>query len=305
VIGDAATVLGPTADVSHRHTFGVSGRGTVNESARRTPWHRPNPTSKAVNGEAVTGSLLGVDLALAPKRLRRLANNTLPGPPRLNPNDTDTIVDTVALLNPRLLTNADLAAIGGALNLGRERVRSAARNPDARDALAAGVGMSGVRRQLLTWTADHAPDQVERLFSVSETFWIGTDAGAVERMAAEVWGMSREAMTGCYCLWFPPAGSWDTLVGRESTKQLGSAIVDVNLRVAGLLADAKVPAPLFAGVMTMAIRDYLDTVPALYFDDWEAISTHAWSLTRERVEDYVSAVVASGPARLASSAATQ
>jgi hypothetical protein len=86
---------------------------------------------------------------------------------------------------------------------------------------------------------------------------------------------------------------------------LGFAIADVNLRVAGLLSEANVPAPLFAGVMRMAMRDYLDTVPALYFDDWEAISTHAWSLTRERIEDYVSALVASGPVRIASPGAAK
>jgi hypothetical protein len=77
----------------------------------------------------------------------------------------------------------------------------------------------------------------------------------------------------------------------------------VNFRVAGLLSDLKVPSALFPGVMHMAMQDYIDTVPAMFADDWEAISGHAWQITRERIEDYVSALVANGPVRLVSSEA--
>jgi hypothetical protein len=304
LVGDPTTLVGSTTDMSHRHTFGVSLRSTSSEPPRRTAWRRPSPGSSAVSGEAVTGSLLGIDLALASKTLRRIATDKLPGPPNLNTNDAETLIITVALLNPRHLAGANLTAIGSALARGRDRVRAAAGNPAARDALAVSARMSNWRRHLLPWAADHAPNQMERLFSVSEIFWLGLDPES-DRTTIDAWGMSFEPMTGCFCLRLPPAGSWDAIAGRESTKQLGFAIADVSLRVAGLLSEANVPAPLFAGVMRMAMRDYLDTVPALYFDDWEAISTHAWSLTRERIEDYVSALVASGPVRIASSAAAK
>ena len=304
LVGEARSLVGSTTDMSHRHTFGVSLRSKGPEPPRRTAWRRPSPGSSAVGGEAVTGSLLGIDLALASKTLRRIATDTLPGPPRLNTNDAATLIGTVGLLNPRQMASAQLTAIGAALARGRDRVRAAAGNPETRDALAVSARMSSSRRQLLTWAADRVPNQLERLFSVSEMFWIGVDP-AIDRTTIDAWGMSFEPMTGCFCLRFPPAGSWDAIAGRESTPQLAFAIADVNLRVAGLLSETKVPAPLFAGVMRMAMRDYLDTVPALYFDDWEAISTHAWSLTRERIEDYVSALVANGPVRVASSEAGQ
>ena len=304
VSGGAATFTAATTDVSHRHTFGVAERAVPNTDVRRA-WLRAAPGSTAVAGAAVTGSLFGIDLTFATKKLRRIASDSLPAPPKLNPNDGDTLITTVALLNPRRLTSSNLGAIGAALTRGRERVRAAARNPAAWDALAARAGMSSLRRQLLPWAAEHMPDQVERLFSVSEVFWIGTDADPLDHTTLDAWGMSFEPIDGCHCLRLPRAGSWDSLVGREPTKQFGSGMVDLNLRVAGLLSDAKVPAPLFAGVMSMAMRDYLDTVPAMYFDDWEAISSHAWTLTRERLEDYVSALVASGPVRIGSSSAAQ
>jgi len=305
VMGDPAALLGPTADVSHRHTFGVAERNGSSELARKTAWRRPTPGSKAIAGEAVSGALVGIDFALAPKRLRRIASNRLPGPPTLNGNDTDTFVNTVALLNPRRMNDATLRAIGAAVERGRARVKAAASDPAARDALAASAGMSHIRRQLLLWTADHAPAQMERLFSLGEMFWLGTDTATLDRDSLDAWGMSFEAMTGCFCLRFPAAGSWDASAGRPSTSQLGWSTPDVNIRVATLLSDAGVPAALFPGVMTMAMQDYIDTVPAAYTEDWQAISAHAWAITRERVEDYVSALVVNGPVRVAASSASK
>ena len=305
VMGDAAALLGPAADLSHKHTFGVAERTGSSELARKTAWRRPTPGSRAIAGDAITGSLLGVDLALAPKRLRRIASDTLPGPPTLNGNDRDTFVTTVALFNPRRLTDAGLRAIGAALARGRDRVKAAASDPAGRDALAAQAGMSDIRRQLVTWTADHSPTQIERLFSLSELFWLGTESRALDRDALDAWGMSFEAITGCFCLRFPPAGAWESVAGRPSTSELAWAAPDVSLRVAAVLSEAGVPAALFPGVMSMAMQDYIDTVPAVYPDDWQAISAHASSITRERIEDYVSALVANGPVHVVNSPASR
>jgi len=49
--------------------------------------------------------------------------------------------------------------------------------------------------------------------------------------------------------------------------------------------------------MALATQDYIDGVPLVYPDDWAALVGRASLLTRERIEDYVSAVVASGPVR--------
>jgi hypothetical protein len=47
----------------------------------------------------------------------------------------------------------------------------------------------------------------------------------------------------------------------------------------------------------MAIQDYIDTAGPLYDDDWLATAAQASRVTREQVEDFVSALVASGPVR--------
>ena len=305
LLGEPRQLPGATADVSHRHTFGVGARLGSREVARRTAWLRPRPGSNAVGGEAFTGSLLGLDLAMAGKRLRRLVVDRLPGPSKLNSNDARTFTETVALLNPRELTNARLDSIGAALARGRQRLKAAAADPVAIERLAAATGMSDGRRQLTAWSAANEPEYLERLFSLTDFFWLGVpDPGddTLKDMAA--WGMSQEPLSGCYCLRFPDPGAWNVLAGREVTRQLASGVADMNLRVAELLFELKVPAALFPGVLAIAIREYLDTVPALYPDDWLALSGHPSQLTRERVEDYVSAVVATGPVRFDAAAGT-
>jgi hypothetical protein len=73
--------------------------------------------------------------------------------------------------------------------------------------------------------------------------------------------------------------------------------MELNLRVTVLLADLRVPATLFPAVMALATQDFIDSVPLVYADDWAALARRASTLSRERVEDYVSAVIASGPVR--------
>jgi hypothetical protein len=301
LLGSPSGILGSGADVWHRHTFGV-GRTGSREANRRSSWLKPHIGSAAIEGEAFTGSLLGLDLALARKRLRRLVVDRLPGPPKLNSNDSATFVETLALVNPQILTDAGRDAIGAALARGRSRLTSAA-DAAAVDVLAWEAQMSDGRRQLLQWAADKEPEHLERLFSVGEIFWLGAGVpDGPHREELNAWGMSQVSVSGCHCLRFPDPGSWDTLAGRETTQQLPASVPDVNLQVAGLLSELKVPAALFPAVLSLAMQEYLDTVPALYSDDWQAIAGHAWQLTRERVEDYVSAVIASGPTRMESAA---
>ena len=86
---------------------------------------------------------------------------------------------------------------------------------------------------------------------------------------------------------------------REGTgsQQTATAMPDLNLRVAEVLAELKVPASLFSTVLAYATQDFIDDAPALYDDDWAGIVQFAAQLSRERIEDYVAALVAAGPVR--------
>ena len=74
---------------------------------------------------AVAGSLFGLDLTLSTKRLRRIALDGLPHPPRLSSNDSSAFVDILALITPRSLTSDDLSSIERAITSGREQVQAA------------------------------------------------------------------------------------------------------------------------------------------------------------------------------------
>jgi len=129
----------------------------------------------------------------------------------------------------------------------------------------------------------------------AEMFWLGLNGRPFERLDA--WGTSFEPQSGCYCLRFPAAGTWDRVAGRLGGRLLGAAVPDLTLRVAEHLAALKVPVALFPGVMAMAMQDFIDSAPPLFDDDWLGIVGYAGQVSRDTVQDYVAALVAAGPVR--------
>jgi hypothetical protein len=300
-LGDPRDLLGPETEQSHRHNFGITSKPGAPAVAGRA-WQRPTVDSVAKDGRALYGSLFGLDLTLSAKRLRRLALDGIPRPPRLNSNDSAALVDTLALINPRVLTGDDLASITQSIARGREQVQ-AATDTASLDTLAARVSMSEGRRELLAWTLQQEPARVATLFSTSEMFWLGLNDRRLDRL--DFWGTSFEPQSGCYCLRFPTAGTWDRVAGRLGGRLLGTAVPDLTLRVAEHLAALKVPVSLLPGVMTMATQDFIDSATPAYDDDWLGIVGHAGQVPQEAVQDYVAALVAAGPVRTAAREAQQ
>ena len=294
-LGDPRDLLGPETDLSHRHNFGLTPKPGVTAVVRRA-WLRPGMDKAENAGLALSGSLFGLDLVLSTKRLRRLAVDGIPRAPRLSSNDSSAFVEILALMNPRSLTSDDLASIERAMTSGREQVQ-AAKDPASLDRLAARVTMSEGRRELLAWTLQHEPARLETLFSPAEMFWLGLNERPFERLDA--WGTSFEPQSGCYCLRFPATGTWDRVAGRLGGRLLGAAVPDLTLRVAEHLAALRVPVALFPGVMAMATQDFIDGAPPMYDDDWLGIVGYTHQVSRETVEDYVAALVAAGPVRVA------
>jgi hypothetical protein len=297
-VGDPSALLGPEADVSHRHDFGLTAKAGAPTVSRRSAWQRPNWDSADNVGQGLKGAVLGVDLPLAKKLLRRLSTDRVPSP-KLNPNDAIVFTETLALTNPADLTTADLSRVGEAVVRGRARLVAAGTDLAALDALAEAAAMGDARREALPWVAREVPAQIGELFSTNELFWLGGALGGVDQ-ALVPWGTSSEPVEGCACKAFPAPGAWDWLSGRPGSTQLATAVPDLNLRLAEHLAALKVPASLFPSVLAMATQDFIDGAPPVYDDDWLGIVAFAGQVTRERVEDYVAALVASGPVRDAS-----
>jgi hypothetical protein len=300
-VGDPRELIGPETDLSHRHHFGLTSKPGAPAVAHRA-WQRPVVDKAPNSGLALSGSLFGLDLTLSTRRLRRLAVDGIPHPPRLSSNDSSAFVDILALMAPRSLASDDLASIERAITSGRAQVQAAS-DVTSLDRLAARVSVSESRRQLLAWTLKEEPARVPTLFSTAEMFWLGLNDRPFERL--DSWGTSYEPQSGCYCLRFPTTGTWDRVAGRLGGRLLGAAVPDLTLRVAEHMAAMKLPVALFPGVMTMATQDFIDGAPPIYDDDWLGIVGYAGQVSRETVQDYVAALVAAGPVRPATAEASR
>ena len=168
---------------------GGGGRASRLRGARQRRAQRARTvgTSGVVLGPGresrVTGSLLGLDVALAPFSLVRLSSRLPPRRPSLNENDRRALIESVALV--RELGDADRDRIVDAIRKGRDRLAAVA-TPEQAITMADEIGMTGARRSLLIWSATRTPDRMAAFLSPSELLWLGTRAHTPRRAAPRV-----------------------------------------------------------------------------------------------------------------------
>jgi hypothetical protein len=282
---DGATLLG--GDVARRHDFGIGSR--VPDVRVYQPWAIPEQHYDPGVPWHVAGSLIGLDVALAPLALQRLAGDGLSGPPVLGSNDRETFARSIALLNPYALRDAERDRIGAAIARGRQRA-SQARADTELDALAEAVRMDGWRRRALQWTVAREPERALLFLSLAELFVLGGgDLADLHR-----WGTAMTPIWGCLCTRMPAPNAWRFVTGRPQVGVLGSAVGDVMLHVAVSLDELDLPAPLARSVASAAMQQFLDTVTPNDGNDWLALVRGAQTISRERIEDFVAAAAAVG-----------
>jgi len=282
---DGATLLG--GDVARRHDFGIGSR--VPGVRELEPWRIPEQHYDPGVPWHVTGSLIGLDVGLAPLALQRLAGDELVGPPMLGSVERETFARSVALLNPYALRDAERDRIGSAIQAGRQRVALARTDADF-DALADTVRMDGWRRRALHWTAANEPERKLSLLSLNELFVLG--GGRPSEVNA--WGTAMTPLWGCLCIGMPPLNTWRVLTARPQAGLLGSTVPDVTLHVAEGLRELELPAGLAKRVLSTAMQEFVDTVRPNDDNDWLALVRGALNMTRERLEDFVAAAAGVG-----------
>lgn len=285
---DSRALIGE--NMARRHDFGLMLPDR--RAQRNVAWALPEQRIQPGEPWHVRGSLLALDVALASFGLRRVVLDGELRAPVLNSSDRRTLVDTVALVNPFALTDGDRNAITGALAAGRERVARVAIDADALEALVQEARLDGWRRQELVWLAANGSDRVTEVFSLAELVWLGRPPPSVDLAA---WGMSALATRGCLCTRFPAPGEWRNYAGRPGLGLIAAEVADLTLRVAELLAELELPATLTRDVLSAATLEFVDRVEPAHEDDWRTLVITARRLTRERVEDYMSALAAGGP----------
>ena len=284
-LGDPAGAAARAGDLSLRHHFGVH---EVSEGDRReTPWAVP---VEADASGAVTGAIVGLDHALARLSLRRLSTSTPPRPTLLTSANLHVLALQVALASPRDADGSALRDLVAALTRGRERVQGARSDPAALETIASAGEVSADRRSVLPWMAVHEPSRVTDMFTLAELVRVG---GPGESLP-DAFGTPSLPLDGRLRLAWRSAEPWEPYSGRPSLGLLAALTPDLPLRIAELTVQAALPAEVYPGVLAFAVQDLIDSADLASSEDWLGLVRHARALTRERFDDYVSALAGLG-----------
>jgi hypothetical protein len=277
-------------NVALRHDFGFSRRES--EVRARTPWALPRQDYLPGVPWHVIGSVLGLDVALAPLALRRTNLDRLPDAPRLPAHERNAFALSVSLVNPRRLRDADLGAIAGALARGRDRVAAMARGEESLASVAEAIALDGWRRREIEWTIANDPASLADSFALAELLVIGGG----DRTVFDAWGTSGLTSAGCLCARLALPWTWRMLAGRPQAAPIAAGVADLHLHVALTLHELRLPAALAHAVLSAAALDFIDGVAPKDDYDWLTVARTAQAVPPERFEDYVAAAAASdGP----------
>lgn len=285
-LGDPEGSATLARNVALRHDFGFSRRDA--EIRARTAWAIPKQDYLPGVPWHVTGSVLGLDIALAPLALRRTNLDRLPDAPRLPSHERDAFALSVALMNPRRLRDGDLDAIGAAIGRGRLRVAAVVSGGEALEAVADAIALDGWRRREIQWMLVNDRPAIPESFSLAELLVIGGG----DRAALDAWGTTALNSEGCACTRLALPQTWRLLSGRPQTAPIAAGVADLNLHVALMLNELRLPAALARAVLSAAALDFIEVVSPKDPDDWWTVVRAAQAVPLERIEDYIAAAAA-------------
>ncbi|HEX2309529.1 MAG TPA: hypothetical protein VHH91_02330, partial [Vicinamibacterales bacterium] len=274
-------------DLADRHDFNVRPF-----SGHVGAWDLPSANVSDRPGLGVGGSLLGLDVAFAEFSLVRLSSK----PPVMRPTLADVnrraLVESVVLVEPAALTDEDRDAIAAGIRRGRARVEAIRTRDEAR-ALADELQGGGPRPSLFSWLVTRDTERARRYFSRGELLQLGLGSIAGES-TLHAWGAPARSRIGCLCLRLF-SGSPERLLGRVNSGVLMSVVPDLNLRLAELLTEMRMPATLLAPVLASATLDLVNTVPSRDEDDRRGLTEAIDGLGQDRLEQYLALLTSDGP----------
>ncbi|HMD35007.1 MAG TPA: hypothetical protein VKH42_08570 [Vicinamibacterales bacterium] len=286
-IGDPDGAILLADDVSQRHDFGLA----IHDSDQRLKVEWALPRQDIVPGAPwhITGSILGLDVALASLTLRRISPDPIAEAPALTSTEREAFAASVSLMNPFDLHDADRDAIAASIERGRTAVAAfdAERLERAADRLAADAS----RRRALRWSLAHEADRMPAMFTLAELLVLG--GGRPGDFTA--WGMSMVTASGCLCSALQIPRALTTLGGHPQFGLTATVVADLNLHVAMILKELQLPAALTRLVASGAMQDFIDHVRPLDDGDWLTLARSARTISRDRIEDYLAIATAVGP----------
>jgi hypothetical protein len=288
-LGQPDRALVSAGDAASRHDFALRVLGF----GRLAAWRYPASGTERGRDWHVKGSLLGLDLRLADFSLMPLSSR----PPAVRPSFNDAarrvFVETAVLAQPSAFRDDEREAIVAAMQRGRERLAAVHTSADA-VVIADEIRLGPIRRTLLSWVALADAGRLSSFLSPTELFWLGWGDQPVPD-GFQTWGTSAAARTGCDCLQLLNRRSWESLAGRWDSGVPATAFADLNLRLAELLRELRMPAALLASVLPAATFDFINNATSRWHDDERGLVTYVQTLPVDRVEQYLSLLTGSGP----------
>jgi hypothetical protein len=285
-LGDPEGTILIAGDPSVRHDFGY---GMPSRDTRvKAMWNVAITETR--NGPShLIGSALALDLAMAPLALRRISTDRIPEAPMLNMVQRDSFAATVAVMDPRALTDEARDEIAAHVDRGRMRMNAV--DPEAAGAIARELRLDGWRSRALAWTARQEPARSIDLLTMAELLVLGGGRPS----AFDAWGTYAVRTRGCFCTQLAPPGFWQSWWGLAQVGLPATLVSDLPLRVAVVLHNLQLPAVLAKPVLAAAMQDFVDSVNPTDGNDWLTLARAVQVIGAERFEDYVAAATADGP----------
>jgi hypothetical protein len=285
-LGDPEGTILIAGDPSVRHDFGY---GMPSRETRvKAMWNVAITETR--NGPShLIGSALALDLAMASLALRRIDTDRIPEAPMLNLLQRDTFAATVALMDPRALTDESRDEIAADVERGRQRMNAI--GPDVGESIARELRLDGWRTRALAWTARHEPERSIGLVTMAELLVLGGGRPS----SFNAWGTYAARTSGCFCSRLSSPGLWQSWWGLPQLGLPATLVSDLPLRVAVVLHNLHLPAVLAKPVLAAATQDFLDGVNPTDGNDWLTLARAVQAIGAERFEDYVAAATADGP----------
>ena len=275
-------------DAAERHDF------SMRLSNRRVaPWNLPVVGADPWRGWHVVGSILGLDVQLSDFAQQRVSMRPPKSKPTLDDDQRRLLIETMAIVAPSRLTDADRDSIAGLMKKGRDRLAAVRSSSEAME-IADEIRLSPARRTLLPWVAANDPDRLGAFLGPVELLWLGLEKAPVAA-SLNAWGASAEPRLGCLCLQVLDRRPWEMYAGRWQTGIFSSAFPDLNLRLAEMLAQLKMPGALLAPVLTAATPDLTEISTPRDHDDRRALVEAVQALKIERLEQYLALLTSDGP----------
>jgi hypothetical protein len=290
-IGDPdGTALLPR-NVALRHDFGLA---QMDGGARdRLPWALPRQEFQPGIPWHVTGSVLGLDIALAPVALRRTSIDLIGEAPRLPSLEREAFSVSAVLMDARRLLPADRDRIAEAIARGHGRVLALEAGTENFDAIADELAIDGRRSRAIRWMLAEDPSNIPSMFSMVELLVLGGGAPGTD---LDAWGMSAMTLWGCLCTRLVSPRTWNLFAGRPQLGLMVPSMPDLNLRVAISLRELGVPVTLTQPVLALAVQDFAHRVAPADANDWWALTRAAQAMPQQEIADYVTdATAIDGP----------